>query len=176
MAASSTYVPIATQTLGSAAQTVTFSSIPSTYTDLILVIQFIEGSTATIANGCLRFNTDGYATNTNYSSTKMTGNGTSVTSTRTTGVDGLYWDFDTTTTTTTIRFSIHNYANTNVNKSVLFRQDNASQGAQCSVALWRNTAAINQIVVVGSDQAPVSGISDSFSIGSTFTLYGIASA
>ena len=38
MAAGRTYTPIATQTLGSAAASVTFSSIPGTYTDLVLRI------------------------------------------------------------------------------------------------------------------------------------------
>jgi len=40
----STYTPIASVTLSSAQASVTFSSIPQTYTDLVLVV---NGSTAT---------------------------------------------------------------------------------------------------------------------------------
>jgi hypothetical protein len=38
MAAGNTYTPLATQTLGSAAASVTFSSISGAYTDLVLVL------------------------------------------------------------------------------------------------------------------------------------------
>ena len=44
----STYEPIASQTLGSAAATVTFSSIPQGYTDLVLVANLISTSSARV--------------------------------------------------------------------------------------------------------------------------------
>jgi hypothetical protein len=50
-----TYVPIATTTLGSAASTVTFSSIPQTYTDLVLSITTYN----TAANQQFRMNFNG---------------------------------------------------------------------------------------------------------------------
>ena len=40
-----TYEPIATTTLGSAQATVTFSSIPGTYTDLVLITNSRSDST-----------------------------------------------------------------------------------------------------------------------------------
>ena len=51
MAAGSTYTPLATSTLGSAAASVTFSSISGSYTDLVLVISCAQSA----AGGGLRF-------------------------------------------------------------------------------------------------------------------------
>ena len=48
-----TYEPIATATLGTAANSYTFSSIPSTFTDLVLVVDVIE---ATANNYGIRIN------------------------------------------------------------------------------------------------------------------------
>jgi len=58
-----TYEPIATTTLGSAAATITFSSIPATYTDLVIV--FAGTATANL-NPLMSFNSD---SGTNYSTT-----------------------------------------------------------------------------------------------------------
>jgi len=60
----STYTPIATQTLSSAVTSVTFSSIPQTYTDLILVMN-VTNSSATVYKA-LQFNTDTSTGSTNY--------------------------------------------------------------------------------------------------------------
>ena len=66
-----TYDPIATTTLGSAASTITFSSIPNTFTDLRLVL-FGVTLNATGTYNQIRFNND---TGTNYSWTQLLGNG-----------------------------------------------------------------------------------------------------
>ena len=72
MPASNTYESISSVTLTSNSTTVTFGSIPQTYTDLVLVI------VAKITSGGLdmfiRFNSD---TGSNYSYTQLYGNGTS---------------------------------------------------------------------------------------------------
>ena len=62
MAAGSTYTPIATTTLGSAASSVTFSSISGSYTDLILITN--PSSATTDQSIYVQFNAD---TGTNYS-------------------------------------------------------------------------------------------------------------
>jgi hypothetical protein len=49
-----TYTPLATVTLGTTAASVTFSSIPATYRDLIFVLSGLGGS----ANITLRYNGD----------------------------------------------------------------------------------------------------------------------
>ena len=54
----STYTPIATQTLGSAAASVTFSSIPQGYTDLVLVDNVKSASGAGDSELDVRFNGD----------------------------------------------------------------------------------------------------------------------
>jgi len=69
-----TYTLIASNTLGSGTATVTFSSIPGTYTDLILVCGLPATGTANNSDG-LRFqlNSD---TGSNYSATWLTNSGT----------------------------------------------------------------------------------------------------
>ena len=57
MAAGSTYTPIATTTLGSAG-TITFSSIPSTYTDLVIVLNGNGSRVAGTDDTGLRLNSD----------------------------------------------------------------------------------------------------------------------
>ena len=67
----STYTPIRTQTLSSVTASVTFSSLPQDYTDLILVIN--GGHNSTLGYGLnVRLNND---TGSNYSSTALRGNG-----------------------------------------------------------------------------------------------------
>jgi len=160
----STYEPIATQTLGSAAASVTFSSIPSTYTDLVIVTS-IRGDASQNAN--IRFNND---TASNYSDTYLEGNGTSASSGRRTSqtsiVDGGFY------TSTASTFSvglihINNYANTTTYKTALFRS-NRSDAVQAVVGLWRSTSAINRIDIIAG--------SGNFEIGSTFSIYGIKAA
>ena len=78
MAAGSTYTPIATNTLGSAQASVTFSSISGSYTDLVLIIN--AGTSDASEQDCLiRVNGD---TGSNYSATYMYGTGSSAASGR----------------------------------------------------------------------------------------------
>ena len=68
--ATPTYTPIATQTLGSAAASITFSSIPGTYTDLRLVLTCTMSALDTVV-----FQYNGITTTT-YSCIELYGNGT----------------------------------------------------------------------------------------------------
>ena len=78
MASAATYTPIATTTLGSATGSYTFSSIPQTYTDLVVVAQ----ATISVAAGSVvQFNGD---TGNNYSYTYISGDGSSASSSRVT--------------------------------------------------------------------------------------------
>jgi len=168
MAAGSTYTPIATTTLGSAAVSYTFSSIPSTYTDLV-VVAGITGISATGSALSIQLNGD---TGTNYSSTGLYGDGTTAGSSRLSNVTLIQvgaQGVGTGTGVQTLIFNVMNYANTTTYKTVLGRWADASTGTTAAVGLWRSTAAINSIYI------QVNG-SKTFSSGTTFTLYGIAAA
>jgi hypothetical protein len=157
-----TYTPIATQTLSSATATVTFSSIPATYTDLVLIV---SASNPTNDSGLqVRFNGDSA---TNYSDTSVYGNGTSALSFRTTSQTAMFIGRTDTGISTNIA-NIQNYSNTTTNKTVISR-GNDSALAIATVGLWRSTAAINSVVVLDQNGR-------NFGIGSTFSLYGILAA
>jgi hypothetical protein len=158
----STYTPIASQTLGSAAASVTFSSIPQGYTDLVIVVN--AGASVGTANGGFRFNGD---TGNNYSQTYLRGNGSTAASSAITNNSQInldYYGFTTSLTNMEI-IQIQNYSNSTTYKTVLIRGDNADYGVKASVGLWRNTAAITSIVIKSDAY--------NFISGSTFSIYGI---
>jgi hypothetical protein len=171
MAAGSTYTPIATTTLGSAQATVTLSSIPSTYTDLVVVC----ANLVTNANGLtvgMYYNSN----NSNYSNTYVLGNGSTASSGRNTYTTKIGIGYAVglgTGNPSDIICQIQNYANTSVYKTALMRF-NISQTSTgevgANVGLWRDTSAINAITFDLNDGAKT------FTAGSTFTLYGIAAA
>lgn len=159
-----TYEPIATQTLGSAAASVTFSSIPQTYTDIVAVVK------ANDSNGYLlvRFNSDSTAL---YSRTYVTGNGTSASSARGTGETQGYTTAGTTTNLTNIgQLNIMNYSNTTTFKTFLGRETLPSGAAQATVGLYRSTSAITTVSFLSPSATAT------IAAGSIFTLYGIKAA
>jgi hypothetical protein len=160
-----TYEPIATQTLGSNASSVTFSSISGSYTDLVIIFTFgITGGDDII----MRFNGD---TGANYSSTRLFGNGGAAFSGRTSDYTGIQprTPADQPSTITTMwRINIMNYANTTTYKTSSSRYDFVAGVAETDIGLWRNTAAITSVSIVSPAR--------SFVTGTTFTLYGIKAA
>lgn len=167
MPAGNTYVALATQTLGSSATSVTFSSIASTYTDLVVVMAVLPTSPLGYAPW-FQFNSD---TGTNYSVTYIDGNGTSATTGRQT-TQSKGWTGYTTglTGSSNVIAHIQNYSNTTTYKTYIDRINETAgsfPGAGATVGLWRNTAAISTIKI---------GTDGTFNTGSTFSLYGIAAA
>ena len=159
-----TYTPIQTQIGDGSASTITFSSIPSTYTDLILVANVF---TTANANQVLRVNGD--STSGLYSTTYLTGNGTVGSSGRYTAQNALTIQSNIYATTTIPAFHImqfNDYANTNKYKTVATRAGKADQGTEAFVGLWRNTNAITSISISGG----------TFTTNAAFTLYGIKAA
>lgn len=172
MAAGPTYTPIATTTLGSSQTTVTFSSIPSTYTDVILQATMLQTGSATDTNGFIQLN----STTTGYSRTGLRGNGSTATSFRSSNDDRLFFSVDSSASDWVFStFQFMNYSNITTYKTVLSRQNKPSSIVDAVVYLWQNTAAIDTISITASDNRG-SGSADQFAAGSTFTLYGIASA
>lgn len=161
MAAGSTYSQIATQTLGSSATTVTFSSIPQTYTNLVLVI---AGTSSVQLDLNFRFNSD---TGSNYSRTYLFGNGSSAVSGRDlNGTSVAIGSLNTNQSNCIINFP--QYSNTTTYKTILERANQAQSVVNTIVGLWRSTAAISNISITSGG--------GNILTGSTFTLYGIKGA
>jgi hypothetical protein len=157
-----TYEPIATTTLGSNQATITFTSIPGTFTDLIIAGFGLSGADAGVS---VNFNGD---TGSNYSYTFVYGDGSSAVSGR--GSNQTFASGGRLGTNgATSLFHIMNYSNTTTNKTMISRGDNASAITIAVVSLWRSTSAITSITLTA-------GGGNNFNTNSTFTLYGIAAA
>ena len=159
-----TYEKIATTTLGSDQATVTFSSIPGTYTDLVLITNEKQSGARASA---LQFNSD---TGSNYTQTGLYGNGSATGSYRTTSTTLIYYSYYAASSSTNFNMNsivqINNYSNTTTYKNVLSRANNADLGVDAIAALWRNTAAITSITLTMESLS-------NYKAGCTFTLYGI---
>lgn len=161
-----TYTPINTTTLGSSASSITFSSIPSTYTDLVLVVNAISTGTAQ-PDVYMRVNGD---TGNTYSRTRLGGNGSSAFTTTITGE--TFWVLGPmeNTAITNMVCSLMNYSNTTTNKVMIVRSNDSAIAVQLMNSLWRSTSAINSILLYPE---PAKG---DFAAGTTATLYGIKAA
>ena len=168
MAAGNTYTPIKTFTLSNALAEVSFTSIPNTYTDLVLVFtgQFDSSGKQTV----FQFNGDNLANSVNYSDTLLGGTGTAAESGRDTnkGVMALGY-MPTANAQIASIYRFMNYSNTTTYKTVLSRYNDAAAYTGTNVGLWRSTAAINSMRVLAYNGG-------NFNSGSTFSLYGIAAA
>jgi len=161
-----TYEPIATTTLGSNTASVTFSTIPGTYTDLVLV-SFPKRTNQSDAAIFAYPNSD--TTGNLASNTAVYGDGTSASSNQRSNSNGVRIGVIGLGEAGTQIAQFMNYANTNVFKTVLSRENRAEEYTFGVVNLWRNTNAITSLLI------QVSNASD-FATGSTFTLYGIKAA
>lgn len=166
--ATDTYVALSTQTLGSAVSSITFSSIPQGYTDLLLVF---NGTTSASANPTYWLNGD---SGTNYSGTTVSGNGSTVSTTRNSNAGygglGTYFGGVGAGNQCVMTISVLNYSNSTTFKTVLTRLGVAAQYTEATVSLWRSTAAVNSFTLNTFNNG------GTYSAGSTFTVYGIANA
>ena len=157
-----TYVALATATLTSGATSVTFSSIPATYRDLVIITNI--GRNAGSAALLIRFNGD---TGSNYSNVTMYGDGSSTTS-NTNGITDwlpLGWNANLGTALNFVGIAhIQDYSATDKHKTVLARSNRADRGTEAIAGRWASTSAISTILV--------GNIADAIA-GSTVSLYGI---
>lgn len=158
-----TYTLIGENTLGTASNSITFSSIPATYTDLLLVLN-IKAASGTYPR--IRVNSDSAS---NYSSTLLRGDGSATLSRRQSNVsqfDEFAYNTLSTTQFVPVIVNFNDYSNTATYKTFLARTSDAGQEVMASVGLWRSTAAINSINIGTNNSV-------NFTAGSTFKLYGI---
>jgi hypothetical protein len=170
--ATPTYDLIASQTLGSSASSITFSSIAASWTDLRIVL------TATSDSGGpgvqLRFNGDSA---TNYSVTTLDGyNGAGVYTTYSANWSYIYINANggalSTTYPSLYDINVFSYAGSTYKTSLISnagdKNGNTPSTVSAVAALWRSTAAITSLTLLAS--------SNNFATGTTASLYGIKAA
>lgn len=158
---SSTYRAISSTTLSSPASVISFSSIPSTYTDLVLVLDGNLGFSDTIV---VQVNGDSAS---NYSQTLIRqdsgSGGGSVKSSRPTNQMYFTTNVLSAVNRITCTFEFMSYSNTNMFKQFLCSYAAPATTIQMSAGLWRSTSAISSIALSTSGYAS----------GFTASLYGI---
>ena len=174
MPADGTFETIATYSLTSSQSDIVFSSIPSTFTDLVIYVVPISNGNNYMA---VQFNSDTLSGGANYSRTAWSTDGASISpdirSVRyaieidrleSTGNGGV---------NTSVQINIFNYANTSTFKSIYAK--NSASGFNLGTSAvghgsgtWRDTAAINSV--------RLSLNAGTFSSGTRATLYGIKAA
>jgi hypothetical protein len=164
-----TYTLIASNTLTTSTATVTFSSIPQTYTDIKLVFSARETSNGGSAWGAavLKFNssTSNYSSIVGYGSGGGTGQAAG-------GIGNIPYNYSTTSLATANTFGntkiyIPNYASANFKSvSVDTVTENNAAGSFMGLqgGLWSDTAAITSITLTAET---------TFAQYSNFYLYGI---
>lgn len=157
--ATAAMIALATTTLGASASSVTFSSIPAVYKDLILFADYQMSSTGP---PIVRFNGD---SGSNYSRVYMSGNGGVQNSTGGAGTSyeiGYFAGGDRVRTIT----QIMDYSATDKYKTILDRVSNTGTYKTVAgiAARWGSTSAITSIYY---------GAGTNFAAGSTFSLFGI---
>lgn len=163
----STYTPIAVYTVsGTTTNSMSFTNVPSTYTDLVLVVNSRLITNPAILLG--QFNGD---TGSNYSTVAIGGDGTNVISNYSANATSFYFSSYAHQNSgwSTYVFNIMNYSSPSTYKTVLKKGANASYGVDMAVNLWRSYAPINRVDVY-LDRA------EYWTAGSTITLYGVKAA
>lgn len=164
----STYVPIQTIRITSDTSTITFTGIPQTYTDLVIVGNI--ASTGDDLVPTVRVGSGTIDSGSNYSQT--TGGfiaGAGIASFRDSNDTRMRFGRGGFSTTQPIGvFTLHfqNYSNTTTNKTVLARNSAFDRTVSMCVGTWRSTSAIN--IIQFTEYSGGTYVS-----GSTFTLYGI---
>jgi len=166
--ATATYEPIATTTLTTAAATITFSSIPGTYTDLRLVLVYKVSTVS--STPALQINSDTLG---RYTKINTNGNGVAVSAASSIGQTSISLANQVDTTIPQIiTVDIFNYASTTVKKPWLITTSedrNTAGSVNFAAATYNQTTdytTLNLSILYGGN----------YSIDTTATLYGILKA
>jgi hypothetical protein len=163
---------IETKTLGTAAASIEFTSIPQDFTDLMLLMSpRSTRNTGNLSDVYIQFN----STTSGYSHRLLAGYDGSVSTDTRSGTTNKFYPFDApqanwiANTFGNASIYIPNYSGS-TNKSVSFdavtERDSAASGIWLTAGLWSNTAAITSIqfsIISGSN----------YEVGTTISLYGI---
>ena len=164
-----TFELIASSTLASAQASFDFTSIPSTYTDLVLKLSARGTNASTYSTVKVEFN----GSTSNLSCKQLFGDGASANSSS--SATQILFDSDGGNSTASV-FGSHelyvpNYAGSS-NKSVsidsVSEQNGTTAYAELVAGLWANTSAINRVTLTTT--------SGNFAIYSTAYLYGVKNA
>lgn len=164
-----TYTLIEGKTLTTATASVTFTSIPQTYTDLLLKVSARNDTEN--PTGSIYFNSD--TTNTNYNVKRLLGDGSAASSNSYNASYSFFvpQSIDTASVFSNAEIYIPNYTVSGIKKSTSsdsVTENNATTAYAVFFAeLWDGTGAITSLQVKGYDN---------FVSGSTFYLYGISNS
>lgn len=164
---------IAYLTASGSSNSFSFTSIPQTFQDLMVVVYARSTNASTTSNGIMTINND--SSNSNYAAAWLNSDGSSATSNRDANFAQLYTlqGMPAASATSGIFSSgiIHilNYKNTSIFKTLLIRQAadlNSSGLTRFQIGLWRGTpAAITSF--------NINTFNGNYAVGSTAALYGI---
>ena len=161
-----TFTLIASNTVSSAVSSITFSSIPATYTDLCIKLS----ARCDVLNTAVKIQFNGLTTN--LSTRYLYANGSSASG----GTDTQIYTYENASTYTANTFGnseiyIPNYTSSNaksVNSDAVTENNATGADMLLGAGLWNSTAAITSVALVSN--------SGNFVANSTFYLYGIVSS
>jgi hypothetical protein len=165
----STYTPIATTTLGSNQASYAFTSIPNTYTDLVLVCNYLKSASNSMG---FTINNDTSAIYSYTTLYNLDTNGTTVSSNRgSADTNGYFLSYGAHSTTNPNVYiaNFQDYSNTTTFKTVLGKGGDTSRSVGTDVTLYRSKSAISRIDITTRGIGTITA-------GSSFTLYGIKAA
>jgi len=161
--ATNTNIPLLSQTVtGSSTNTITFNSIPQTYTDLDIVMSARTGT-----GGATEFRLATNLSGSIYSSVFVDGSGTSSASFRDVPTTSCRPGFiaGSTQSFSINEFTIMNYSNAVTDKTIIGRYGSVENEVLSFATLIANTGAVNSLTFT---------CSAGFAVGTTISIYGIA--
>jgi hypothetical protein len=165
-----TYTPLNTATTTATTANITFSSIPQTYTDLIIVVSTHSLNGGSFGNIQSKYNGDTNNANYAYGLMYTQGSGSS-----SGGGNAGWWGYISNNTGifSTMQAHIMSYSTTDRFKTTIITESNGvvnnpMYAFELSVMTWKSTSALTSILIDSSNGG--------FVAGSRFTLYGVKAA